>query len=203
MRDTERVRRLLRVPAVLAFAALWAWGSYALGFAVFDEHFPLALGTAFAGGVLVALALGSLVGRPAPVLLALPLAIGALTTSVYAAGIHHMRTVPSLTLVVAGQRCEQVCEYTFRGVPDRLRSGERHDAGETVRVYRTAGGELRWWPAAMLRPERPVRTAARITGALLAAYTLVLGVAGALGDAATVRRFHQHMASSGFSRRSA
>ncbi|WP_426503741.1 hypothetical protein ACPPVO_39795 [Dactylosporangium sp. McL0621] len=76
MRETEPVKRLLRVPAVLAFTGLWGLGSYALGFAVLDNSFPWALAAAFAGGVVVAASLGALVGRPGPVLLGIAGALG-------------------------------------------------------------------------------------------------------------------------------
>jgi hypothetical protein len=211
-----RVKRLLRVPVVLVLAALWALGSYALGFELLDNRFPVALGAAFAGGVVVTAALGGLISRPWPILLALPLAIGALTTSVYAAGIHHLNGLPRLTLVVAEQHCThehdtpasgRSCDhrtYAFRdpqGRPTTFHLAERdqrgpeaHPVGETVHVYRTTGDEIRWWPTTMLEPGAAVLTAARITAPAFAGYALLLGIAGALGQAATVRRFHRHMA---------
>jgi hypothetical protein len=216
VRENDHVKRLLRVPIVLAFAALWAAGSYALGFVLLANRFPFALGAAFVGGVVVAATMGGLVSRPWPILLALPLAIGALTTTVYAAGIHHMNGLPRLTIVVADQHCDRerndselglVCEhhaYTFQDPQGRATSyhlsdkdqREVHVTGESVQVYRTAeADEIRWWPVAMVEPEAAVLTAARITVPLFAAYTLVLGIAGALGQAATARRFRQHMAS--------
>ncbi|WP_433617825.1 hypothetical protein ACQP2P_19200 [Dactylosporangium sp. CA-139114] len=197
------MRRLLRVPVVLLVAVLWGLGSYALGFAALADSFPWALAAAFAGGVVVTGALGSLTSRPRPILLALPLAIIALTTTVYAAGVHHLRERPRLTLVVDQRQCTGTgCAYTFRDpagrpTPFRLAGGPVHDIGDTAEVYRTGtADEVRWWPATLLAAEPTALTTARITVPLLAAYTVALGIAGALGDAATVRRFRRHMASS-------
>nr|BFE57144.1 hypothetical protein GCM10020063_016700 [Dactylosporangium thailandense] len=188
---------------VLLVAVLWGLGSYALGFAVLADSFPWALAAAFAGGVVVTGALGSLISRPRPILLAMPLAIIALTTTVYASGVHHLRERPRLTLVVDQRQCASTgCAYTFRDpagrpTPFRLTSGAVHDIGDTAEVYRTGtADEVRWWPAALVGAEATARTAARITVPLLAVYTLALGIAGALADRATVRRFHRHMASS-------
>ncbi|WP_433203583.1 hypothetical protein ACQP00_34390 [Dactylosporangium sp. CS-047395] len=212
------MKRLLHVPFVLVFAALLGFGSYALGFRLLANNFSVALGAAFVGGVVLTAALGGLTSRPGAVLLALPLAIVALTTSVYAAGIHHMHTLPRMTLVVAEQHCThehydtdaggQVCDhraYTFRdtlGQTTAWRLAERdqqedfRSAGEAVQVYRTAApDEIRWWPTAMVEPESGVLLAARVTVPLLLLYTLALAVLGAIGDAATTHRFRQHMAS--------
>ncbi|GAA3288189.1 hypothetical protein Dvina_34215 [Dactylosporangium vinaceum] len=127
--------RLLRVPVVLVFAAMWALGSYALGFLWLPDDRTAALAAACIGGLAVTAALGSLISRPWPVVLALPLAVGALTTSVYAAGQHHL--------------------------------------GLQAHAALAAG---------------------RVLVPLLAAYTLLLGIAGTMADAATVRRFRRHMA---------
>ncbi|WP_433044077.1 hypothetical protein [Dactylosporangium sp. CS-033363] len=96
------MKRLLRVPFVLVFAALWGIGSYALGFQVLADNVSVALGAAFTGGIVVTGTLGSLTSRPGAVLLGLPLAIVALTTAVYAAGIHHMHTLPRMTMIEPG-----------------------------------------------------------------------------------------------------
>ncbi|MFI5910057.1 hypothetical protein [Dactylosporangium sp. NPDC051541] len=127
--------RLLRVPIVLVFAAMWALGSYALGFLWLADDVAVAVGAAVVGGLVVTGTLGSLTSRPWPIVAALPLAVGALTTSVYAAGRHHLG-LPADAALAAG----------------------------------------------------------RVLVPVLAVYTLLLGLAGAVADAATVRRFRRHMA---------
>src|SRR5258708_3682323 len=101
----DHVQRLMRVPIVIVLAVLWGLGLYALGFVLLHNEFSFALGAAFVGGVVLTAALGGMTGRPWPILAGLPLAIAALTTSVYAGGIHHMESLPRLTLVVAEQHC--------------------------------------------------------------------------------------------------
>jgi hypothetical protein len=213
----DHVNRLLRVPIVLVFAVLWGLGCYALGFVLLDERLSIALGAAFVGGVVVTATLGAFTGRPWPILAGLPLAIGALTTSVYLAGIHHFEQRPRLSVIVAEQHCShdhydfdagrRVCDthaYTFTdpdgrpvsyGLSRRDQQGDVHSAGETVEVYRAGADEIRWWPAAYVDPKDGVATAARIVVPLFVVYVLALGVGGAVSRVATRRRVQRHPAS--------
>ena len=57
------VARLVRIPFVLAFAAAWAAGSYALGFLLLADRWDVAIGAAFIGGIVTAAGLGTLTSR--------------------------------------------------------------------------------------------------------------------------------------------
>jgi hypothetical protein len=84
------VSRLLRAPLILLYAGLWGFGSYALGFVLLDDDLSVALGVAFVGGLAVGWQLGGLTSRPWPIVLGIPLAVGALVTGVYAVATHRM-----------------------------------------------------------------------------------------------------------------
>jgi hypothetical protein len=83
------VNRLLRAPLVLVYAGAWGFGSYGLGFVVLRD-LDVALGAAFVGGLAAGWMLGGLTSRPWPIVLGIPLAIGAMTVSVYAAATQRM-----------------------------------------------------------------------------------------------------------------
>src|SRR5258706_10167463 len=157
--------RLLRVPLVFGFAALWALGSYALGFRLLSDNMNIALGAAFVGGVVTVVGLGSLTRMVPLVLLGIPIAIAALCSAVYVAGVDSIDSHPRFALTIASERCVEPytrhgkhgtysgCnrhEYTFTdqsGKPvsyDLDGAGERtsgHNKGEVVEVYERASGE--------------------------------------------------------------
>ncbi|MER7005517.1 hypothetical protein ABT297_21065 [Dactylosporangium sp. NPDC000555] len=202
--------RLLRVPLVLGFAALWALGSYALGFRLLSDNMSMALGTAFVGGVFTAVGLGSLTRRVPLVVLGIPIAIAALYSVVYVAGVDSIDSHPRFALTIASERC--VAPYT-RYEKNRKYSGcDRHKytftdqsgkpvsydldvtseqaggykPGEVVEVYERAPGKINFYPESTVEQIAVVRKVAYIAVPVLVVYTVLLGIIGAITNA--VRR---------------
>jgi hypothetical protein len=209
------VTRLLRIPLVLAFAALWAAGSYALGYLILPDRLTFALIAAVVGGVVTGVVMGGLTSKAWPILLGIPLAIGAMTTSVYAAGIHHLETKPRLQVVVASEQCTQQhkarrsgnmsCdrhEYTFNdtsGKPLAYKSdledqqGDFQPVGKTLDVYLRDADTVKIWPVPVVEPKQGIRTAANILVPLFVGYVVLLGIVGAISRVASKRRFREHV----------
>ncbi|MEV4512775.1 hypothetical protein AB0K00_27855 [Dactylosporangium sp. NPDC049525] len=181
--------RLVRIPLVLAFAVAWTAGSYALGFAVLADRWDVAVGAAFIGGILAAAGLGTLTSRGLPILLGIPLAIGAMTTSVYLAGAHHVEDRPRLRVVVTTAGTLQ--DPSGRPLPYRL--DEPGQARGPADVYVRDPGSAALWPAAVLGPRHRIEAAATVLVPAFAGYVVLLGVAGAASSLAYRRRFERHM----------
>ncbi|MEV8517222.1 hypothetical protein [Dactylosporangium sp. NPDC051484] len=199
--------RLLRVPLVLGFAALWALGSYTLGFRLLQDNMSIALGAAFVGGVLTAVGLGSLTRMVPLVVIGIPIAIAALYSVVYVAGVDAIDSHPRFALTVASERCAvpftryeknqkySGCdryEYTFTDQSgkavsyelDRVSDREsRHSPGEVVEVYERAPGKITFYPKSTVEPIATVRKVAYIAVPVLVVYTVLLGIIGAIANA--------------------
>jgi len=211
----DHVIRLVRIPLVLAFAALWAAGSYALGYLVLADRLTFALVPAVVGGVVTGVVMGGLTSKAGFVLLGIPLAIGAMTTSVYSAGIQHMESKPRLQVVVATEQCTHehrtrkrgtlTCDhhaYTLKDTQGRPvayklaledQQGPRHSVGSTLDVYLMDAGTVKIWPLPVVEPKQGIHTAAVFLVPAFAAYVILLGIVGAVSRMAFQRRFREHM----------
>lgn len=181
--------RLVRIPFVLAFAALWTAGSYVLGFRVLADRWDVAIGAAFVGGILTAAGLGTLTSRGMPILLGIPLAAGAMTTSVYLAGAQHVEARPRLRVVVTD--AGTLRDPSGRPLPYRL--AEPGQARGPAEVYVRDAGSAGLWPPAVLEPRHRIEAGATVLVPAFAGYVVLLGFAGAASGLAYRRRFERHM----------
>lgn len=189
MRENDHVGRLMRIPVVLAFAAVWAAGAYALGFLVLADRWDVAVGAAFVGGIPAAFGLGGLTSRGMPILLGIPLAIGAMTTSVYLAGVQHVEGRPRLRVVITGERTVQ--DPAGRELPYRL--AEKAKRRGPAEIYVRDPGTAGIWPDPVLEARQRIAVGAELLVPGFVGYVVLLGLVGAASSSAYRRRFHEHM----------
>jgi hypothetical protein len=186
------VSRLVRIPFVLAFAAAWTAGSYVLGFLVLADRWDVAIGAAFVGAVLTAVGLGTLTSRGMPILLGIPLAVGAMTTSAYVAGAHHVEARPRLRVVVT--KAGTLQDPSGRRLPYRLDAAAKPVRGP-AEVYVRDPGSAVLWPPAVLRPRDRIEASATVLVPMFAGYVVLLGIVGSVSSLSYRRRFERHMSS--------
>jgi hypothetical protein len=200
--------RVVRVVAILAFAVVWAAGSFAVAFLLLSDSMALGLGLSVVGGVIIGVALGSLTDRAALFLLGIPIAIAALGASVYLAGAWHMRDVDLVQVMVAkeecveyglGHRMDRICtrhkyELTYpdgRPVTDRLQLADEqasHQVGDVLDVYQVSPGVLHEYTDDDLSDEPLVRRVAFVVVPLFVVYVVLLALVGAVSQSRRTQR---------------